>query len=96
MRESDLLETIRQAAKMSGWLTYHALRSEGSEPGFPDLVAARGGRLLLWELKSADGRVSKEQAEWLRRLNEVERIDVNVVRPADLPEALRRLNRPPV
>ncbi len=78
---------------MSGWLTYHALRSEGSEPGLPDLIMLRDGRLLFWELKSADGRVSKEQAEWLRRLNEVERIDVNVVRPADLPEALRRLNR---
>ena len=95
MRESDLLEAIRQAAKMSGWLTYHALRSQGSEAGLPDLIMLRDGRLLFWELKSADGRVSKEQAEWLRRLNEVERIDVNVLRPADLPEALRRLNRPP-
>ena len=93
MTEAELLDTLRQAARMSGWLTYHALRSEGSEPGLPDLIMVRDGRLLLWELKSATGRVSKEQQKWLDRLAVVDRIDVNIVRPDDLTEALDRLNR---
>ena len=78
---------------MSGWLTYHALRSDGSEPGFPDLIMVRDGRLIVWELKSATGRVSNAQREWIDRLREVNRIDVNIVRPDDLDEALSRLNR---
>lgn len=93
MTEAELLDTLRQAARMSGWLTYHALRSEASEPGFPDLVAVRDGRLLLWELKSDTGRLTSEQKQWLAELQHVTRLDVNIVRPDDLTEALNRLNR---
>jgi hypothetical protein len=56
------------AAKWLGWSVYHTHDSRRSEPGFPDLVLVRDDRLMFAELKSATGRVTKAQREWLDRL----------------------------
>lgn len=39
--------------------------------GFPDLLAVRGPRILVAELKSDAGRIGPGQAEWLGALREV-------------------------
>lgn len=38
-------------------------------PGFPDLVAFRGGERIAAELKTATARVTPQQREWLRVLD---------------------------
>ena len=51
---------FRPARTKNGWVT--AL--EGDQ-GFPDIVAIRGERALMAELKSAKGKTTVEQDSWL-------------------------------
>jgi hypothetical protein len=70
MLERDLQSEILKIARMMGWLCYHTYNSKKSAPGFPDLVMVhpRSGAILFAELKSATGKVTDEQDEWLRAL----------------------------
>ena len=72
MTESDLLSAVRQLARLTGWRCYHTRYSLGSDPGFPDLVMVRLGRLVIAELKSDRGKLTPAQQEWLDDLAEVE------------------------
>ena len=55
------------------WMRYHTRNSKGSDPGFPDLVLLRPGRLVVAELKvhpfsQKRGRPTDAQAAWLAAL----------------------------
>ena len=87
MTETQLQRAIIQLAKLLGWYVYHVAKVKGqlkaeTSVGFPDLVLVRGGRIIFVELKSAIGRVSKDQEEWLKRLSAT-KAEVWVWRPAD-------------
>lgn len=85
MTEAELLQAVRDLARLRGWLAYHTHRSDRSEPGFPDLILAhpRTGQLLAVELKSASGRLSAPQQTWLAALQRAG-VDARVWRPTDL------------
>jgi len=68
MSEAELQAQVVQLAQASGWLVYHTYDSRKSPLGFPDLVLARGPHLIFAELKSARGRLTDEQAEWMAAL----------------------------
>lgn len=90
--EQALLRTIRQAARDHGYLTYHTLRSDGSEKGWVDLVLAKPGYpLYLAELKTAKGKLTMEQQHWQRVLTQSTGVIAQVWRPADLPRVLALL-----
>lgn len=91
MTEKDLLRCIRNAAKDCGWLCYHTWTSIHSPRGLPDLLMVRNGKLLFWELKSATGKLTDKQKEWLNALAQVPGADVRVVRPSNLEEAYQIL-----
>ena len=55
---------FRPGVTFKGWRT--AVSADGA--GFPDLVIAGHGRLIFAELKSASGKVSAEQQEWIEEL----------------------------
>ena len=78
--ENQLLEAVRGYAKLTGWLTYHTHDSRRSEPGFPDLVMVRGGRLIFAELKREGGNPTPEQRIWLAELGDVGRYSLGNVR----------------
>lgn len=78
MTEADLLECVLDAAARFGWLCVHfrpaRVTRNGRETyetayqgdkGFLDVCLARGGVVLLAELKSENGKVTEEQQEWL-------------------------------
>jgi VRR-NUC domain-containing protein len=88
--EADFLGWVRDLAHLRRWRTYHTLRSKGSESGFPDLVMVRGGRLVFAELKTASGRLTGDQSDWLHTLELVPLVEIYLWRPRDR-EAIMRI-----
>ena len=72
LTEAQLLEKVTDLARVRGWLSHHDRgdyrKCIQGDPGFPDLVLARDGRVLFVELKAKNGRVSAAQREWLTAL----------------------------
>jgi len=81
MTEAEFQRQVIQLAALRGWLVHHArparVRVKGVETyrtpvqghkGFPDLVLARRGRVLLVELKASKGKLSPEQMFWRQAL----------------------------
>lgn len=69
----DLLPAVIEAARGLGWRVIHSRNtySEGrwhtplaGDPGAPDLILVRAGRVLLVELKSQRGKLSANQQAW--------------------------------
>ena len=81
---------IPNAAKR-GQKALNQARREGAAWGFPDVLAFwRGGGVAVIEFKTATGKVSENQAEWIERLNDMG-IPAAVMRDAD--EALAFLRK---
>jgi hypothetical protein len=76
--EADLQDAVEGEAERWGWLRYHTRVSWKSAGGFPDLVLARGGRVIVAELKGPRGAVEPEQRRWLDELRLCEGIEVYV------------------
>ena len=91
--EGALLTRVRALAKVNGFETYHTYRSTKSEPGFPDLVLCNGVSLLIYELKSNDAKVTKEQAYWLSLLAHTAKVECGIWHPRDWPQIVERLTR---
>jgi len=98
LSEEDLQTRILQAATLYGWRAAHfrpARTAKGwrtpmsGDPGFPDLVLARAGVLIVPELKSRRGRTSPDQDLWLEALGDHARL----WRPADWPAIQNELRR---
>jgi hypothetical protein len=85
--EKDFQQTVVEMAEALGWMVYHTYESRRSNPGFPDLVLTKGGRLIFAELKAQKGRVSPEQMQWLGALKLCpDGIGVFLWRPSDMDE----------
>ena len=88
MSEDQLLTGVTDALTAHGWRWTHHRRSDKAltmgDRGIPDIVAARGGRLLFLELKTDSGVLSPDQLAWLAEfpLNSYW-FTALVVRPAD-------------
>lgn len=78
MSERDLQRTIIATARYLGWRCAHFGRAmtrsgewvtptQADGAGFPDLVLVRE-RVVYVELKSAKGRLSPRQREWMQAL----------------------------
>lgn len=96
IREADFQNNVAHLARMLGWRVAHFSHAQTSKgyrtpvrydgKGFPDLVLVKRGREVLFvELKSAKGKVSPTQQEWLDTLKEADPPPaVYVWRPADI------------
>lgn len=91
VRERDLQSQVMTLLELHGWLAYHTFDSRRSAPGFPDIVAVKGRRLLVLELKTDTGKVTTEQHVWLAAFAGVDDVDVCIVRPADSLDELEAL-----
>ena len=72
MTEKQFQAQVVELAQTLGWLVYHTYDSRRSAPGFPDLVMVRNDHLIFAELKSAKGKLTPEQGQWLDALQEVQ------------------------
>ena len=93
MRERDLLHAVMTGAAWLGWLCIHQFDSRRSQPGFPDCLCVRDGRVVALEFKTEKGRVRPEQQAWLDALSQVPGVVARVVRPADLDEIIEEVLR---
>lgn len=89
--EKELQSTVLDIMRWQGWLCYHTFDSRRSGPGFPDLVAIKGSRLLFVEFKAEKGKIREEQIEWLDRLVQAHD-DVYLVRPSTMDGFLKDVN----
>lgn len=99
--EQQLQQALVSAARVRGWLVAHfrPAQTRGGrwqtpmqgDAGFPDLVLARGGCVMAWELKGHNargqlGKPSPAQRAWLAELAGA--VDARVVTPLELDDAL--------
>ena len=84
--EKELQADVIGLLKLAGWIVYHTFDSRRSAPGFPDLIAIRGKRLLALELKTSTGKATEDQYAWLRAFAGVERVEAYIVRPETVDE----------
>lgn len=83
MSEATLQTRVEALARELGYLAYHTHNSRRSQPGFPDLVLVRRGRIVWRELKTTRGKPSADQKKWLAALAAAN-ADVGIWRPLDL------------
>ncbi|MFD5089379.1 hypothetical protein ACFWMR_02170 [Amycolatopsis thailandensis] len=98
MSEQDLQQRILDVAELYGWRRIHhrpAKTAKGwrtpmqGDPGFPDLVLARDGVVIVAELKSRRGQPTDDQKLWLEALGAHARL----WRPVDWPAIEQELRR---
>ena len=85
--EADYKKTIIKVALIYGWRVESIPDSRKvypreTAPGFPDLVLAKAPTLLLVEVKTEHGKLSKQQALWLLELNQCGGVQAFVARPS--------------
>lgn len=84
MTEDQFLTRIIDAAQLLGWHVHHcrpARTADGrwrtpvqGNPGFPDLVLARNGVVIIAEVKTDRGRLTEDQRGWLDALHDTARV----------------------
>ena len=93
MTEDELLGGLMDALALTGWSAWHVRRSDRAvwqgQPGWPDITAMppMSRRLLVIEVKGANGALTAAQGRWLALLHRAG-ITAAVVRPAGYDRAL--------
>lgn len=90
--ETELQGAVIELATWAKWLVHHtrpARTSEGwrtpvqGHVGFPDLILARGHRLIVAELKRQGAKPTEAQQLWLATIAETPAVEVHVWRPSN-------------
>jgi hypothetical protein len=89
MSEADWQKRITDYCDVLGLKWHHEVDSRKSKSGFPDLVIV-GLSVIYAELKRENGKLEREQAEWLKALRDAG-VEAFVWRPSDWPFVARRL-----
>jgi hypothetical protein len=88
--EKAFQEWLRGLALAQGWTYYHTNDSRRSPSGFPDVLAVRGDRLVVAELKLPGKRPTAAQQQWLDALARVSQVTTHLWSPEDL-ETIREV-----
>lgn len=102
VNEKALQNAVVELAKLYGWRVHHTRPAQmpsgkwatpiQGHAGFPDLVLVRPPDILFVELKSAIGRTSPQQDEWLAALS-ASGAEVHLWRPRDITIIKERLKK---
>lgn len=97
LSEDDWTSRVYDYALLRGWRCHHQrpartknggfISAVQGHPGFPDWVFARGGVVLVSELKSQQGVATPGQRDWLAALGGIGRL----WKPSDWREAAEEL-----
>lgn len=90
--ERELEDYVEDLLRVHGWHWNHSLDSRRSNPGLPDLICVKHGRIIFAELKKqVDARVSHAQQAWLHELMLNHCVEVYLWRPSDMDEIAKTL-----
>ena len=104
--EQEWQDQVLDLAHLYGWLIHHCRPAQNrsgrwstpiqGDPGFPDLVLARGGRVVFAELKNQQGRLNINQTVWQNAIagTWLQGAEWYCWRPADLALVQRALEWP--
>lgn len=98
LTENEWLRRVIDTAKIHGWMVGHHRAAPTGRGGYrtpvqghrgvPDLLLAKGGRVLVAELKTDKGRMGPMQPEWIAAAGDHGR----VWRPRDWEAVLAELS----
>ena len=101
INEAALQSAVIELAKLYGWKVHHTRACQmpsgrwatpiQGHAGFPDLVLVRPPDTIFVELKSAIGRTSDKQDEWIAALQAAGQ-EVHIWRPRDITAIKHRLS----
>ena len=83
MTERDFQNTVVAMCKLLAVSCYHPFFSRKSAAGWPDLAICGDNGFMLRELKTENGRLTKDQQAWGTRLRQAG-VSWDVWRPDDL------------
>ncbi len=69
LKEKDITRQIRDTLKVAGVFHWKVHQGLGSTPGISDILGIYKGRLLAIEVKAGKGRLTPQQAKFLKRVN---------------------------
>lgn len=95
--EASFTQTVIELFRLNNWLVYHTHNSRHSERGFPDLVMVRSGVIIIAELKTDSGALTKGgmagnkrtkrwrpgQEDWIREIDACAGVLCFLWRPRD-------------
>lgn len=85
--ESQLQKNVFSLAHALGFHVFHTydsvLGSKAIDPGFPDAILAKDGRVLAIEFKTERGKLSIAQGAWLYNLSARGQVETYCWRPRD-------------
>ena len=90
--EEELLIYVTGLLRVHHWHWNHSRDSRRSNPGLPDLICVRKGRIIFAELKrEVGGKVSHAQQSWFYELGLNHCVEVYLWKPSDMAEIARIL-----
>ena len=89
VKESDIQRQIKEYLQWQGWYVVKIHQSLGSHKGIADLYAIREGRSVWIEVKTAIGRLSKDQEKYRAEI-EAQGGEYYVMRSVEDVEILKR------
>lgn len=92
LSEREFMAQVVEYARLMGWAVYHTWNSRHSESGFPDIVALRGPRIVVIELKTEKGHLSRPQTDWLDAFQAAS-VETHCFRPSQWAEVVTCLQR---
>lgn len=64
LTETDIRRQVTDYLQLRQYFCFYVLQGLGAYKGIPDLIAAKDGRVLFIELKTARGRQSEHQKKF--------------------------------
>lgn len=92
--EAQVQRNVQEILTMFGWWWYHAPNNRPNKDGkvqriragFPDIIAVRGTRIVVAELKKETGHTTDEQDEVLAMFQLTGKVEIWIVRPSNIDE----------
>jgi VRR-NUC domain-containing protein len=90
LTERQWQKEVVRLARYGGWLVFHVYEAKRVVAGWPDLQLLRPPEFVVVELKTADGKLTIDQEDILRRFRACN-IETHVWRPSDIRAVRERL-----